>query len=230
MALKENDFIEIDYTGAIKEDKIIFDTTDEKVAEANKLKNEGVTFGPMIICLGKGQILKGIDNYLIGKELGEYEFEVKPEDGYGKKDAKLIQLIPTNKFKKQGINPVPGLQVQLDHMIGTIRAVTGGRTLVDLNHPLSGRILSYKVKVHRIIDDVSEQINSILKLFLGLKAEIKIEDYKAVIQFKEKIPKELHNFIAEKIKDFTNIKEIEIQEKMKDNKEEQPKKEAKKTN
>jgi FKBP-type peptidyl-prolyl cis-trans isomerase 2 len=211
MELKENDFVEIDYTGTIKDEGITFDTTDEKVAEEHNLKNEGVTFGPMIICLGKRQILKGIDKYLIGKDIGEYSFDIQPEDGYGKKNAKLIQMIPTNKFKKQGINPVPGLQVQLDQMVGTIRAVTGGRTMVDLNHPLSGRLLSYTVKVHRVVDDVKEQISSILKLFLGMEADIKINGDKAKLAFNKEFPEQLNGFISEKIKDFTNIKEVEIQ-------------------
>ena len=97
--VKKRDFVEIEYTGKIKEGNVIFDTTDEKVAKENNL--HGHDFSPAIICLGEEQVLKGIDKNLEGKDIGkEYEFDIDPEDAFGKKNAKLIQLIPTAKFRK----------------------------------------------------------------------------------------------------------------------------------
>src|SRR3989338_8263326 len=100
----KGDFVEIEYTWKIKEGNIIFDTTDEKIAKENNLHNHD--FSPAIICIGEEQILKGIDKNLEGKGIGkEYEFDIKPEEAFGKKNAKLIQLIPTAKFKQQRIEP-----------------------------------------------------------------------------------------------------------------------------
>ena len=147
--VSKKDFIEIEYTGKLKEDNIVFDTTDEKVAKENNLETHS-GYEPVIICVGQEQLLKGIDKNLEGKDIGkEYDIEIKPEDAFGNKNAKLIQLIPTAKFKKQNIQPMPGIQLNIDGMVGTIKTVSGGRTLVDFNHPLAGKELLYKIKINK---------------------------------------------------------------------------------
>jgi len=209
--IKKHDFVEIEYTGRIKEDNVIFDTTDEKVAKENDL--HGHDFGPVIICLGEDQVLKGIDKGLEDKEIGkEYDIEIIPEDAFGKKNAKLIQLIPTNKFKKQNIQPMPGLQVNIDGMVGLVKTVSGGRTLVDFNHPLAGKDLSYKIKINKKITDDKEKLNGYVKISLGTKdfsAEIKENNTK--ITLKAEIPKEAQDKLSEKITELIpSIKKVEF--------------------
>jgi FKBP-type peptidyl-prolyl cis-trans isomerase 2 len=212
MTIKEKNFVEIDYTGKLKQENIIFDTTIKTIAEENGIGNKDSIFEPIIICVGQNQIIKGIDNNLIGKKVGdELNLDISPEEGYGKKNPKLIQLIATPKFKKQGINPVPGLQVQLDNKVGVIRAVNGGRTLVDMNHPLSGKELVYNVKINRLIDKNEEKISSILKTYLNItNISIDIKDDKATIALKQEVPEVFDSFIKEKIKELINLKEIDI--------------------
>jgi FKBP-type peptidyl-prolyl cis-trans isomerase 2 len=166
--ISKKDFVEIEYTGRLKEENIVFDTTDEKVAKENNL--QGGEYGPVVICVGENQVLKGIDKNLEGKEIGkEYSLKIPPEDAFGTKDAKLIQLIPTNKFKQQNIQPMPGMQLNIDGIMGTVKTVSGGRTLVDFNHPLSGREMSYTVKVNKKITDDNEKLAGYLRLSLGTK-------------------------------------------------------------
>ena len=197
--VKKRDFIEIEYTGKIKEDKVIFDTTDEKVAKENNL--HGHDFSPAIICIGEEQILKGIDKNLEGKDIGkEYEFDIKPEDAFGKKNAKLIQLIPTAKFRQQSIQPMPGMQLNIDGVVGTVKTVSGGRTLVDFNHPLAGKELSYKVRINKKITDNKEKLSGYIKLTLGTKDfEATVENGNAKITLKNEIPKEIQEELSEKI-------------------------------
>lgn len=210
--IKNNDFIEIEYTGSLKDEGTVFDTTDKKAAEENGLDENITDFGPIIVCVGENQILKGIDSFIEGKEPGEYELEIKPEEGFGKKDGKMIQLIPTSKFKKQQITPVPGLQINIDGMIGTIKTVTGGRTIVDFNHPFSGKDLHYKVKVNRIVEEAAEQIKSLLYLKYQLKdTEVAVEDTKATIS--SDVPKELQEMIKEDITRLTKVKDVEFGKK-----------------
>ena len=149
--IKKHDFVEIEYTGKLKEDNIIFDTTDEKTAKENNL-HSNTDYGPVIICVGEEQILKGLDKNIEGKEIGkEYNVDIKPEDAFGSKNAKLIQLIPTSKFKQQKIQPMPGMQLNIDGVVGTVKTVSGGRTLVDFNHPLAGKELLYKIPVYQTV-------------------------------------------------------------------------------
>src|SRR3989338_9121973 len=207
----KGDFVEIEYTGKIKEGNIIFDTTDEKIAKENNLHNHD--FSPAIICIGEEQILKGIDKNLEGKGIGkEYEFDIKPEDAFGKKNAKLIQLIPTAKFKQQSIEPVPGMQLNIDSMVGTVKTVSGGRTLVDFNHPLAGKELLYKVKINKKITDSKEKLNGYVKLTLGTKYfEATVENGNAKITLKNEIPEEIQERLIEKIAELMpEIKKAEF--------------------
>ena len=57
-------------------------------------------------------------------------------------------LIPNFRLS-QTLNPIPSLPVNIDNLNGIIRTVSGGRVIVDFNHPLSGRVLSYNVKVNK---------------------------------------------------------------------------------
>lgn len=200
MALKNKDFIEIEYTGKVKDENIVFDTTNEKTAKENNLSDQNTEFGPIVVCLGEGMLLKGLEDELIGKDPGSYNIDIEAEKGFGKKDPKLIKLIPTAKFKKQQIQPVPGLQLNIDGMFGTIKTVSGGRTLVDFNHPLSGKELNYDIKVNKVVTDDNEKLKSFLKLNLNMKdMNVKIENNIGTIISKEKIPDEILGEVSKKV-------------------------------
>jgi len=176
--IKEHDFVEIEYTARIKEDGTIFDTTEEKVAKENNLYDKHSDYSPAVICVGENNILKGLEEQMIGRETGkEYTIEIGSENAFGKKNAKLIQLIPTSKFRQQNINPVPGLQLNIDGVFGVVKTVSGGRCLVDFNHPLAGKDLVYNVKINNIVDNDNEKLKSLLKMYLHIKdADTEIND------------------------------------------------------
>ena len=60
--IQKNDFIEIEYTGKTKDEGIIFDTTDEKLAKEQGFLQENAAYGPVIICVGQNQVISGLDN------------------------------------------------------------------------------------------------------------------------------------------------------------------------
>jgi FKBP-type peptidyl-prolyl cis-trans isomerase 2 len=202
VTIKKEDFVEIEYTGKLKEEDAIFDTTSEKIAKESKIYNQNMRYGSVIICLGEGQVLKGLEKALEGKDLDkEYTIELAPEEGFGKKDPKMIQLIPTNKFKKEGIQPVPGLQINVDGLLGVIKTVSGGRTLVDFNNPLSGKDLVYTVKMKRKIDDNKEKISGYVKLNLGLKdVSVEMNDGQAKIKTDKELPEDIQQELTDNIK------------------------------
>ena len=105
---------------------------------------------------------------------------------------------------------MPGMQLNIDSMVGTVKTVSGGRTLVDFNHPLAGKDLVYDVKINRIVDDNKEKLNSLLKMHLHIKdGEIEIKEYGVNINLKQKIRQlEQDEFkkIAEEV--IPNIKNI----------------------
>ena len=189
---KKHDFVEIEYTGRIKEDNTIFDTTQEKVAKQHDVYDEHSDYKPQIICLGENFLVKMLEEQLIGKETGkDYVIDVRHEDAYGNKDAKLIQMIPLNKFRQQKIEPFPGLQLNIDGVFGIVRTVSGGRCMVDFNHPLAGKDLVYEIKINRIVEDSKEKLKSLLKMMLHAKdAKIELKEDSAAIALKHEVPKE----------------------------------------
>lgn len=231
MAVKKNDFIEIEYTAKLKEDNIIFDTTDEKIAKESNIYSQKALYGPVVICVGQGHILKGLDAEIEGKEPGNYTIELSAENAFGKKNAKLIQMIPLKKFNEHEIKPFPGLQINIDNTLGTVRSVSGGRVLVDFNHPLSGRDVVYDIKINKIVTDKKAQVDAMMKLILGAKdADIKIEGDSAKIKLPRELPKEVTDELSKKLTELTGLKKFEFgkEEKKKEAPKEKPKEEPKK--
>lgn len=214
--LKKQDFVEIEYTGKLKDDNIVFDTTDEKIAKDNGLFNEKHKYGPVKIMVGGTQVLPGLDKFIEDKEPGTFKVELKPENAFGKKNAKLLKLLPKSLFTKQEINPVPGLPVSIDGAEGIIKTVSGGRCIVDFNHPLSGKELEYDLKINRIITDEKEKVESIIELQLDKKDfDLNIEGEKVTIALKTGLKKPIKDLIEDMIKKFTKIKNIEFKENQK---------------
>lgn len=225
--IKKGDFIELEYTGKT-EDGMIFDTTSESIAKKNGIHSQGAKYGPAIVCVGDGHVVPGLDSEIEGKEVGtDYKISVSPEKGFGKKDAKLIQLISTGKFRKENIQPMPGLQVNIDGTYGIVKSVSGGRTLVDFNHPLSGQNLIYDIKIVKIVNDDREKIKAMIELRLGLKdIEVEFNEGKATIITKKdlKIPDEITKEISNEFsKRIPSLKSMEFASK----KHEKPEQEGK---
>ena len=205
MAIKKNDFVEVEYTGRLKDGNVVFDTTEESVAKQNDIHSPNASYGSVIVCIGQNQLVKGLDAKLEGKEIGKHVIELKPEEAFGKKDAKLIQLVPTGKFREQKIMPVHGLQINFDGIMGTVKAVTGGRTIVDFNHPLSGKEVIYEVNVKRVVTDKKEQVDALFKL-AGLDAQVVVEAETARVSFKKDLPEKLASEIKKKFEELVQIK------------------------
>ncbi|MFC1801304.1 peptidylprolyl isomerase [Nanoarchaeota archaeon] len=209
MPIKKHDFVEVEYTGQLPEG-FVFDTTDEKIAKENDLYNEKMKYGPITICVGENNILPGLDEFLEGKELNkEYTVELTAENGFGKKDAKKIRLIPARAFKKTDIHPQVGLQVDIDNEIGTILRADSGRILVDFNHPLSGKDVVYKIKVNKEITEPKEKIEALMKMSLNLPGiKVDVQDNKATITMPLEIPEPAQEPIKKKIIELTKVKEV----------------------
>jgi FKBP-type peptidyl-prolyl cis-trans isomerase SlyD len=216
--VEKDRFVELDYTGKTEEG-FIFDTTDEKLAKENGLYSEKKKYEPIVICVGKNHVLEGLDEALIGKEVGkEYSIELTPEKAFGKRTPSLIKLVSLAQFKKHNLNPTPGMQVEIDGKTGFIKSISGGRVLVDFNHPLAGKNIKYDVKVNRIVDDDKEKIDAILKIRLGLpEIKSKIEDGKAIIGLDFELPQQIKTPLEEEIKESTGkVKEVIFKEKKKE--------------
>jgi len=204
MKTKKGDFVELQFVGRLDDGKV-FDLNDKEVA-----KKEGINskLDRVIVCIGEGDIVQGLDEELTDKEIGnKFNVNVSAEKAFGKREAKLLQLVNANKFKDQQVRPYPGLQLNIDGRIGIVKTVSGGRVMIDFNNPLAGRDLKYEAVVLKIVDDVNEKIKFSLKNLLG---NVIFEFKEGKLSLKTKLPAELKGLLEEKLKNrIKEIKEIE---------------------
>lgn len=138
MTVKTGDKVKIEYTGTL-DDGTIFDSSAD---HGNPLEFE----------VGSGQVIKGFDDAILGMNEGEEkQFSIEPAEAYGEHDPTLVQKVPREIFP-QDAELVPGLLFEAGLPTGekvpaTITDVQGGIVSVDLNHPLAGKKLNFKIKV-----------------------------------------------------------------------------------
>ena len=233
--LQKGDFIEVEFTGKTREGAIFDSNREEDLKKINQEANEK-SKKPYIFALGGGMLLKGIDNFLIGKpipkedsnqdkEKNHYEVEVKPEDAFGKREQKNIQRMPLNVFKQHGINPQQGAVYNFDNKPGKILAVTGGRVMVDFNHPLAGQEVVYDVHVKRKVTDLNEQVKAFIDFVFKRDLDYEIDEKNKKITLKvEPQIKQMTQMFSQKFKDLFGLEltvEEKTEEKSEKNKEEQ---------
>jgi len=206
MTFKKKDFIEIEFTAKIKEGDI-FDSNIKEDLKGRDLKEEPK---PFIFSLGEGMFMQGIEDFLIGKEVGEYKIELTSDKAFGKRDAGLVQMMPIKIFAEQNINPLPGIMFNFDGRIGKILTVTGGRVLVDFNNPIAGKDVEYKVKVLRKVEDLNEKTKALIEFLFKRDLKFEIKDKKLIIEV-EKPMKQFIEMFKEKFKEILDL-DLEVKE------------------
>jgi FKBP-type peptidyl-prolyl cis-trans isomerase 2 len=178
MTVKNGDFIRIEYTESVEGQVIA--TTDKDVATEKGIFSEDAQYGPHLIVVGAGQLVKGYEDDLIGKEIGySGTVEIAPENAFGLRDPKLAEIIPINRFKEK--KPVPGMRVGVENKVGTVTRVIGRKVNVDFNHPLAGRTIVYEYKILENIEDQLEKLKALIKTFAHMDLEAEIKDDVAII-------------------------------------------------
>jgi len=111
---------------------------------------------------GQGNIIPGLEKALEGKQAGDkLSVKIGPAEGYGERDAKLVQQVPRRQFG--GANVQPGMQFHAQTSQGNARVVTvtgivGDMVTVDGNHPLAGENLNFDVEVADVRDATAEEL------------------------------------------------------------------------
>lgn len=108
--------------------------------------------GPIKIQIGAGQVFPGFENTLIGMEVGEIkEAIIQPENAFGNFDALLVEKIPKEQFPKES-------EIKIGEMVevmglngmsspGWIKFIEDNYVIVDMNPPLTGKVLNLHLKL-----------------------------------------------------------------------------------
>ncbi len=207
MAIKKGDFVEVEFTGKLKDSDQIFDSTIKADLEEAKMNVKDVK--PFVLCVGQEMLPKGFDADLEGKEVGQsYSVELKPADAFGSRNSSLVKMIPTKLFLEQKIKPERGMQLVLDGQPVRVLSTSPSRTLVDFNNPMAGKDVVYDYKILREVSDDSEKVKGLCKFFFRAEFDFKIEG--DAIKFK--VPGQVEPYIKAFAKQFeTTIgKKVEV--------------------
>lgn len=92
--VKTGDKISADYIGSLPDGKV-FSTSIEKVAEENNIFNPGSGYEPLNITVGKGEVIPGLDEGVVGMKVGETKtLTIPPEKAYGQSNPERIRAYP----------------------------------------------------------------------------------------------------------------------------------------
>ena len=140
-AVKKGDVVSLHYTGTL-EDGSVFDTS--------KKRNE-----PLKFTAGSGQVIPGFDHAVVGMKKGEEKkFTLQPADAYGERKPDMTQTVPRKHLPKDQ-EPKPGMMLVMGNPSGqqvpaVITEVTAENVVLDMNHPLAGKALTFDIEIVEI--------------------------------------------------------------------------------
>lgn len=142
MAITKGNKVKIEYEGSLDSGEV-FDSSSKHEA-------------PLEFTIGEGKVIPGFENAVIGMEKDqEKTIKILPKDAYGEKRPELMQEVPISQLPEEARDKIKtgmmlGMQSpdgrQMPVMIANVDKEKQTFT-IDLNHPLAGQNLNFKIKV-----------------------------------------------------------------------------------
>ena len=117
---------------------------------------------PLEFVMGKGRIIPGLENGLVGMSSGESKtITVKAADAYGEYDPEATQTLPKEQF--EGIDLQKGMALYGQGENGqtiqvTVKDFDDESVTIDFNHPMAGKNLQFDVTVTDVRPATEEEI------------------------------------------------------------------------
>lgn len=132
--------IQIHYT--VEEEGRVADTTEGKP--------------PLYYIHGGASLLPAIQRRLAGRREGEtVEFTLPPEEAYGAFDPAALIEVPMSEMPKRELKVGMMLQEETGGgqvKVGRIAEIREHSVVMNFNHPMAGKTLHYKVRIHSVND------------------------------------------------------------------------------
>ncbi|HUI45454.1 MAG TPA: peptidylprolyl isomerase [Nitrospirota bacterium] len=138
---KQGDTVQVHYTGQL-ENGTVFDTSRSR--------------HPLQFTLGKGQVIAGFEQAVVGMNSGESKTAIIPVDqAYGPRRPDMIITMERGQLPP-GLNPNVGQRLELTQMdnktvLVTVTAVSDTTLTLDANHPLAGKDLTFHIELIGIV-------------------------------------------------------------------------------
>ena len=197
MAFKDGDFVEVAYSAWSVADNRMLETTDEAQAKGAGIYNDKISYGPVLVIIGSGGIVKGLDNTIKSMEVGSSKkVTLKPADAFGERNQDLVRIMPLSDFRKRDIDPRPGMHIDIDNVDVVVKSVNSGRVVVDANHPYAGIELTYEVTIKRHLTKPEEKISALGKTYRAEPTSSKASGSMVELVYDETVAKNANYFIG----------------------------------
>ena len=132
--------VTVHYTGTL-DDGSVFDSSEGK--------------DPLKFVVGEGKVIKGFDDAVKEMNVGEEkDIHIPCKEAYGEQKADLIKKVPSEQLPKEQkpeVGMVLGVGLPNGQQIpARIVEVADSEVTIDLNHPLAGKDLNFKLKVEAV--------------------------------------------------------------------------------
>ena len=135
MGIKKGSKVSMNYT--IKVDGVTIDTSTER--------------GPLAFVQGSGQIIPGLENKLLGLDVGDKKtVTLTPEEGYGHRNPDAIQKVPLTVFedaKSVQVGNIVRGAISGEEFQAIVLDIDENEITLDMNHPLAGKQLDFDVEI-----------------------------------------------------------------------------------
>ena len=119
---------------------------------------------PLPFLVGAGNIIVGLEEELVGKQKNDtLTVTVPAEKAYGEADPERFQAVPKDSLPPE-VPLEPGTQLTATSQengqaqIVRIHEVTDDEVVVDFNHPLAGKPLTFEVTVVGVRDATEDEV------------------------------------------------------------------------
>jgi peptidylprolyl isomerase len=139
---KEGDTVSLHYKGSFEDGKV-FDSSD--------------THGALRFTVGKGTVIPGFDEAVLGMKPGEAKtVTIPPEKGYGPRNEELLMKVDRKELPPD-LDPNVGQRIEFSkgeqRLQLTVAEISDDAVTFDANHPLAGKTLVFELLLLEIEEE-----------------------------------------------------------------------------
>lgn len=135
---KSGDAVKVHYTGTLN-DGSVFDSSEGK--------------DPIEFTIGQGQMIPGFENAVTGMNIGDKKADISipSAEAYGEPREDMVIEVPKSNVPPE-INPEVGQQLAVTRPDGqpmpvTVKEIKEEAIVLDANHPLAGKDLTFQIEL-----------------------------------------------------------------------------------